>query len=187
MRPYNIICILYIITILLPVNVTAFCFEDAGNRYGINPTLLESIAKVESNLNPKAMNNNTNGTSDIGLMQINSAWLKSIGANANDLLNDACLNTMTGARILRHCIDRHGYGWEAVGCYNAMSRDKKVIYAWKVFNRLKDAQGKPIKNRLPINGSPQEILKNTFSVQNSGASSLVFRVRDVTEIERGIR
>jgi soluble lytic murein transglycosylase-like protein len=172
MKSYATSFISCILAALIPITVLGFCFEDAGNTYGISPTLLESIARVESNLNPKAINKNTNGTSDIGLMQINSTWLKSMSVNANDLLNDACLNAMTGALILRQCIDRHGYGWEAVGCYNAMSRDKKVNYAWKVFRQLKDERNKSTGNILQTN-------KPT-------ASSLVFRVRDITETERGV-
>ena len=89
MKTYSISCISYLLAALLPLTVLGFCFENAGNTYGINPTLLESIARVESNMNPKAINKNTNGTSDIGLMQINSAWLRSMSVNANDLLNDA--------------------------------------------------------------------------------------------------
>jgi hypothetical protein len=185
MKQYAISFISYILAVLLPVTVAGFCFEDAGNTYGVSPTLLESIARVESNLNPKAMNKNTNGTSDIGLMQINSTWLKSMGLNMNDLLNDACLNTMTGARILRQCIDRHGYGWEAVGCYNAMSRDKKVNYAWKVFYQLKDERNKSEGGTLQINNKVKVIQKNNPSTQQPVLSSLVFRVRDITETERG--
>jgi soluble lytic murein transglycosylase-like protein len=161
MKSYATSFISCILAALIPITVLGFCFEDAGNTYGISPTLLESIARVESNLNPKAINKNTNGTSDIGLMQINSTWLKSMSVNA-----------MTGAWILRQCIDRHGYGWEAVGCYNAMSRDKKVNYAWKVFRQLKDERNKSTGNILQTN-------KPT-------ASSLVFRVRDITETERGV-
>lgn len=185
MKSYAISCISYIIAILLPVTVLGFCFEDAGNTYGINPTLLLSIARVESNLNPKAINKNINGTSDIGLMQINSAWLKSMSVNANDLLNDACLNAMTGAWILRQCIDRHGYGWEAVGCYNAMSRDKKVNYAWKVFHQLKDERKKYTGDILLTNNDFKIKQKNNLSAQKPTAPSLVFRVRDITETERG--
>ncbi len=75
------LCISWILLSLFPISVSGFCFDDAGKKYGINPALLEGIARVESNLNPKAMNRNTNGTTDIGLMQINSWWLKSINAS----------------------------------------------------------------------------------------------------------
>ena len=91
---------------LFPAIALGFCFGDAGEKYGISPALLESIARVESNLNPKAINKNRNGSYDIGLMQINSGWLQSMKVGTNDLLNDPCLNTMTGASILRQCIDR---------------------------------------------------------------------------------
>ena len=103
----------------------------------------------------------------------------------NDLLNDPCLNTMTGASILRQCIDRHGYSWEAVGCYNAMSRDKKVTYAWKIFHQLRNERGKPVTTRL---GGAEDSRSNR-EYASSGAdpnrSSLIFRIRDITEAERG--
>ncbi len=82
---------------------------------------------------------------------------------------------MTGASILRQCIDRYRYTWEAVGCYNAMSADKKVNYAWKVFNQLKGGQPRYI-------GAGH---KNTLLATNPGKSSLIFHVRDITETERG--
>ena len=45
-----------------------FCFQEAGQMYGINPLVLRSIAKVESNTNPAAINKNSNETYDVGLM-----------------------------------------------------------------------------------------------------------------------
>jgi soluble lytic murein transglycosylase-like protein len=186
MKSYAISCILYIIAALLPTTLLGFCFEDAGNTYGINPTLLESIARIESNLNPKAINKNTNGTSDLGLMQINSAWLKSMSVNAKDLLDDACLNTMTGAWILRQCIDRHGYGWEAVGCYNAMARYKKVSYAWKVFQQLKNERNKSTGIPSQANNAIKGRQIDNLSADKPTSSSLAFRVRDISETERGV-
>ena len=185
MKTYPISFISFVLAAFLPATLLGFCFEDAGNTYGISPILLESIARVESNLNPRAINKNTNGTSDIGLMQINSAWLKSMSVNTNALLNDACLNTMTGAWILRQCIDRHGYGWEAVGCYNAMGRDQKVNYAWKVFRQLKDEQNRSMENTLQAANYVKRKQNEDMSVQKSAAPSLVFRVRDITETGRG--
>ena len=179
----------FALVVLIPANATAFCFENAGNTYGINPTLLENIARVESSLNPNAVNKNANGTSDIGLMQINSAWLKQMGVNADELLRDACLNTMTGARILRQCIDRHGYNWEAVGCYNAMSHYKKVDYAWKVFYRLKGDRNGSGQNpgRLRNTIAPiDEKQEDSRVAVRPAQPSLVFRVRDITEKEKTI-
>ena len=73
------ICLLMISLICLPTQAKAFCFEEAGSQYGISPQLLWSIAKTESNFNPRAINRNSNGTYDYGLMQINSSWAKRLG------------------------------------------------------------------------------------------------------------
>jgi len=124
--------------------LNAFCFEEAGEKYAISPVLLESIAKTESKLDPYATNKNKNGSVDIGLMQVNSCWIKTLGLDRDRLITDSCYNIMAGSGILRQCIDRHGYTWEAVGCYNAISMDKKKIYSWKIFRLLK-AEGRKQK------------------------------------------
>lgn len=149
-----------------------FCFEDAGKTYGINPVLLKSIARIESNLNPKAMNKNQNGSIDIGLMQINSFWIKTLGLDSGRLISEPCYNTMIGAKVLKQCIDRYGYTWEAVGCYNATSTPKRVRYSWKIFNSLK-TEG----SRLKTGGSGQQ---SAGSSQNKPNSEFYFIVRDKT-------
>ena len=94
-----------------------FCFYQAGATYQINPELLSAIAKVESGLNPSAMNQNTNGSYDVGLMQINSTWKKSLGGRWR-YLSDPCYNVMVGSWILRQCMNRYGYSWDGVACYH---------------------------------------------------------------------
>ncbi len=120
-----------------PSLANAFCFEEAGRKYGINSRLLTSIARVESNMNPRALNLNKNGTSDFGLMQINSFWIKPMNLDRDKLISNPCYNTMTGANILRYCLDRYGYDWKAVGCYNASSKAKMIEYSWQIFQMLK--------------------------------------------------
>lgn len=51
----------------------SFCYEEAGNSYGISPHLLHAISKGESNFYPLSVNHNTNGSYDFVLMQINSS------------------------------------------------------------------------------------------------------------------
>ena len=82
------------------------------------------------------MNNNSNGSSDLGIMQINSSWVKPMGLDYQELIKNPCYNVMTGAKILKKCVDKHGYTWEAIGCYNAVSPHVRVKYSWKVFNEL---------------------------------------------------
>ena len=120
----------------------AFCFKKAGLAYQISPLLLEAIAKVESNMDPKAINRNPDGSCDYGLMQINSRWRRVLGERWQ-YLSDGCHNVMVGAWILRRCIDRFGYNWDAVACYHtgkplsrlgSRRREKTLRYLHKVNN-----------------------------------------------------
>jgi soluble lytic murein transglycosylase-like protein len=112
----------------------AFCFKEASEMYGVSPELLWSIAKVESNLNPNAINWNKNGTYDYGLMQINSWWRNVLGDRLWQYISDPCMNVKIGAWILAQCLQRFGYTWEAVGCYNAVDIKKREKYARKVYS-----------------------------------------------------
>lgn len=125
--------------LLFSLSSHAHCFERAGARYGIAPVLLEAISTVESGGNPQARNLNRDGSEDLGHMQINSRWLgilASYGIDRQKLL-DPCLNTHVGAWILAQNVRQHGYGWEAVGAYNARSPAKRIAYAHRVAARLK--------------------------------------------------
>ena len=157
-----------LILFFLPPSVNAFCFEEAGKAHNISPELLTSIARVESGLNYKAVSTNRNGSSDLGLMQINSAWIDILSLKRDELIADPCYNVMTGAAILRRCIDRHGYTWESVGCYNAKSKGKRVGYSWKIFRELKREKARTMAKK--IDASPET---------GSSVQSLQFRVRDV--------
>lgn len=111
----------------------AFCFEEAGNMYGISPQLLWSIAKVESSFRQSAVNKNDNGSYDIGVMQINSFWKKYFTHTQwEEIKKDPCTNVKVGAWVLAQCVKKYGNTWEAVGCYNAVSEHKRVKYAHKV-------------------------------------------------------
>ena len=109
-----------------------YFFEEAGQKYNISPVLLWAIAKVESGFNPVALNRNSNGTYDYGVMQINSSWHGQLGKDHWAKLNDACTNVHTGAWILAQNIKSHGYTWEAVGYYNARNPAKRAAYVEKV-------------------------------------------------------
>jgi len=114
-----------------------------------------------------AINRNRNGSFDMGIMQINSNWIKTLELNPDELVKNPCYNVMTGARILRKCIDKHGYTWEAVGCYNAVSPNYRMKYSWRIFDELKK-------------GAKQEA---SYQSPNKN-SSLFFSVRDKVEMEQ---
>lgn len=159
-------CLIIILT-FFPSVASALCFEEAARLYGISPNLLKSIAKVESNFNTGAINRNKDGSFDMGVMQINSSWIKTLELNPDELVKNPCYNVMTGARILRKCIDRHGYTWEAVGCYNAVSPNYRMKYSWRIFDELKKGAKQEASSQSPY--------KN---------SSLFFSVRDKVEMEQ---
>lgn len=109
-----------------------FCFEEAGSMYDISPNLLWAIAKHESGFNPTAVNWNKNGTMDYGLLQVNSVWAGVLGTERWMNLSDPCENLKTGAWILRQCINKAGYNWKALGCYNTGSINKGHAYILKI-------------------------------------------------------
>ena len=110
----------------------AFCFQEAGEAYGVSPFLLEAIMFVESRGNARAINHNSDGSYDFGLMQINSYWAKPWGLEVWSMLGDPCVNVHAGAYVLADCIRRYGQTWDAVGCYNGRSTRKKIDYVRKV-------------------------------------------------------
>ena len=126
-----------ILVVLASQHVWAFCFEEAGGKYGVSPQLLWAIAKTESRFNPGAVNYNKNGSFDYGLMQVNSSWYGKLGHERWMRLGDACYNVQVGAWILSQCVRRYGYSWMAVGCYNGISKDKSAAYANRVYRTLK--------------------------------------------------
>ncbi|AKM32820.1 hypothetical protein AB870_13005 [Pandoraea faecigallinarum] len=120
----------------------ADCWDVAAERYRLDPLLLYAIAQVESNLDMTARNTNRNGTYDIGLMQINSIHLPKLsryGVTERRLRDDACASITAGAWILAGFVRQYGYGWEAVGAYNAGTGDARATlrrrYADKVRRR----------------------------------------------------
>ena len=118
---------LILLTALTSLNASAFCFDEAGLYYHVNPKLLTAIAKVESDYQSNAININKNSQGettsiDYGLMQINSTWfsrLAQFGVNKDNLLSDACYNVHIGAWVLSQNFSTHGYNWNSVGAYNA--------------------------------------------------------------------
>lgn len=114
------------------------CWEQAAERYGLSSELLHAIARTESGLDPQAVGHNRNGTRDIGLMQINSAWLPRLQAHgiAERDLYDPCTSIHVGAWILAGNVQRLGYTWEAVGAYNARNPALRRAYAERVYRQV---------------------------------------------------
>lgn len=130
------------------------CWADAAQRYGVSVDLLKAVAHVESSNRARVIAQNTNGSLDIGFMQINDWWLpklKEYGISKDTLVDDACINLNVGAWILRQGIDRYGYNAQGIGAYGAGTAPDKeqtrITYANKVFKALasqRNGTGSPV-------------------------------------------
>lgn len=115
------------------------CLMAAATHHAVDPALLHAIAVVESGLDPRALNRaNRNGSRDIGLMQINSAWLPVLGrwGITEERLYEPCISAYVGAWILAGNIARHGRTWRAVGAYNAVTPSRQLAYVRRVQKQL---------------------------------------------------
>lgn len=129
-----IVCILFCLNTVYGHDKSLF--EKYGNRYSIPSQLLWGITKIESNFNPFAFNANTNGTYDIGLMQINTIHLRLLNENGieiNDLFHPET-NIAVGSFILSQCFQKHGLNWKGLTCYNGCIEGND--YAIKVLSGI---------------------------------------------------
>ncbi|MGF6265343.1 soluble lytic murein transglycosylase-like protein [Paraburkholderia youngii] len=116
----------------------ADCLDDAAQFHHVNVVLVRAIAQQESGMRADAVNRNTDGSEDIGLMQINSSWLPKLrryGITRESLFN-ACVNGYVGTWILASNIKQFGPTWKAVGAYNAVSTSKQLVYANHIYRRV---------------------------------------------------
>jgi len=123
----------------LAASLSAYgCWNEVAIKYQVNPYLLGAIAKQESGFNANAVRQNSNGTKDIGVMQINSSWLPMLAKYGitEEMLHDPCINIEVGAWILRQRQERFGNTWEAVGAYHSMTPSRKWKYADSVSDKL---------------------------------------------------
>ncbi|WGM08765.1 lytic transglycosylase domain-containing protein [Arsenophonus nasoniae] len=141
------------ITFWLAISLTstaqAFCFNEAGAIYQIDPKLLKAIAQQESSLSAKAVNINRDKQGrvlsvDYGLMQVNSTHIRKLQKmgiihNHEDLLNQPCLNVKIGAWILAQHLRECGVNWACLGSYNAgfhpRNEQKRLRYAQQIYAR----------------------------------------------------
>lgn len=129
----------------------ADCIDNAAAFHHVNVGLMRAIAQVESGTRTNVISPNTDGSFDIGLMQINSSWLPRLSQEGitKQSLFDPCTNAYVGAWILSENIRQFGPTWIAIGAYNASSPDKRLAYARKVYDAAQSIVNTP-DSPMPI-------------------------------------
>jgi hypothetical protein len=116
------------------------CMAAAASFYHLPPRVLPSIQAVEGG-RPGLIQPNANGTGDLGLMQVNTIWIKPLARYAqvtdqsvtDRLLNDTCFNIAAAAAIMRlYLNEAHGNLMIAIGYYHSHTPVLSEAYQQKV-------------------------------------------------------
>jgi hypothetical protein len=126
------------------------CMAAAAAFYHLPPRVLPAIHAVEGGT-LGSVHINTNGSADLGMMQVNTIWVEPLAGFAHmdreavvvHLLNDPCFNIAASAAIMRfYLTEAHGNLMAAIGHYHshtpelsAAYQDKVLAAASAMFNR----------------------------------------------------
>jgi soluble lytic murein transglycosylase-like protein len=107
------------------------CFEQAGAYQGVNPLVLRAVAWRESKGDAAAINHNTNGSIDVGQLQINSIHFRDLARQGipHRALTDPCVNVFVAAWLLKQKMVKYGNTWRAIGAYHSESPRQRDAYA----------------------------------------------------------
>jgi soluble lytic murein transglycosylase-like protein len=105
-----------------------FCFAYAAQAEHVNATVLMAIAWHESHFLPWRVRRNADGSTDYGLMQINSKNLPSLHLSDQTVM-PICTNILAGARLYSRAVRRYGNTWAAVGAYHSTTPALQQRYA----------------------------------------------------------
>lgn len=118
------------------------CMALVASIYQLPPRVLPSIQSIEGG-RPGIVARNTNGSEDLGVMQINTLWLPALArytglpeAEVRDrLIHRACFNIAAAGAILRGYLDAaDGDLMQAVGNYHSRTPGLHAAYRGRVVN-----------------------------------------------------
>ena len=116
------------------------CMAVTAAFYHLPPRVLPSIQAVEGG-KVGTVRINTNGSADLGLMQINTIWVGPLAAVTHldreivvdRLLNDPCFNIAASGAIMRLYLNEvHGNLMAAIGYYHSHTPGLGAAYQDKV-------------------------------------------------------
>lgn len=116
------------------------CMALIASLYDLPPRVLPSIQAVEGG-RPGLASRNTNGSEDLGVMQINTLWLPALSrytglsqvAVRERLVSEPCFNIAAAGAILRTYLDEtRGDLMRAIGNYHSHTPVRNQDYQDKV-------------------------------------------------------
>lgn len=124
---------------MITAQAFALCIFTAAQTYSVPPSVLLGILNVEGGRPGQAVGN-TNGTYDLGPMQINTIWIPQLAsywgvserAALKMVRDDACVNVGVGAWILRTKINQAGSLHKGIAWYHSATPKYGVVYSQKV-------------------------------------------------------
>jgi hypothetical protein len=129
------------------------CIESAASVYRLPPAVIVILLSVEGG-SLGHISQNTNGTADIGPMQVNTIWIPIVArhwqATADEaylaLRDNFCANVEAGTWILRQAIDSaHGDFWSGVGFYHSHDPGFKADYLRRILQQTLRLQAEALR------------------------------------------
>jgi hypothetical protein len=123
--------------VLPPPEVQAriVCSIQEAQRYGLPPAVMLAVAQIEGG-RPGLAVRNTNGTFDLGPMQLNTAWLATLrpyGVDPRWAMARGCYPYQLAAwRIRAHVLGDKGDYWTRVANYHSRTPSQNRPYRAQV-------------------------------------------------------
>ena len=141
---------------MITAQALAACLVLAANTYQVPPAIMIGIMHVEGGRVGQAVGPNTNGTYDLGPMQVNTRWIPELAkiwnvpqATARKWVrDDGCVNVHVSAWILRQKIAETGSYYGGIAHYHSATPHKGARYAAKVITAM-DRKGL-VKHDAPL-------------------------------------
>ena len=127
------------------------CMIAVAQYYHLPPRVLPSIHAVEGGA-PGTVSRNTNGTQDLGVMQVNTTWVPHLSGIARmrpdavraRLIDDPCFNIAAAGVIMRTYLNEaRGDVVRAVGYYHSHTPEYAIPYQYKVIDAAAGLFGGP--------------------------------------------
>lgn len=121
------------------------CVNAASRHFSIHPAVIKSIIAVEGG-KIGTMSRNSNGTYDMGIMQINTIHLPDIkrkfpSIGWREVAYKPCVNIGIGSWILSQRMKETSNYWKGVGNYHSKTPKFRKIYLKKIYKAYKKEIG----------------------------------------------